>query len=169
MKRTLLLIAIISVLNSCSKNNNQDTTVAENNKARIIEFYDKVVNAHNPDMVDSFFTDDFTDPQMNPDKPVGVAGIKASFKNDFFTAFPDGHVDVHFLVASGDTVVAQVALSGTNTGSTSKMQATNKKVNIDGTAIFIMRDGKIAKRWRFFDDLLMMQQLGMLVQRKDSV
>jgi steroid delta-isomerase-like uncharacterized protein len=134
-----------------------------NNKQRMQQFYDQVINAHNVNAIDSFCTADFVD--HNPDEGFtgkGVADLKASFKA-FFTAFPDIHITTHFMVAEGDTIAAHVNLTGTNSGAMGPgMPATNKKISVDGIDMVAVKDGKATERWGFFDTRKMMTDLGMM-------
>ncbi len=168
MKKIFYLILPLGLFTSCMQDKSTDLKEAKS-KERIQQFYDQLVNPHNVDMVDSFFTSDFVDHQLEPEKSkIGAEGVKAAFKNDFFTSFPDAHLKVHFMLASGDTVMAKVTMTGTNTGLLNGKPATNKSINFDGIAVFVLRDNKIAERWRFFNDVLMMQQLGMMPGQDDG-
>ena len=78
----------------------------------------------------------------------GREDIKA-FMTDFRTAFPDlnfwGTAD---LIAEGDHVVGRWEGGGTHTGTAFyDVEPTGEPVNINGTAILRMRDGKIVEHW----------------------
>src|SRR5258706_2351422 len=104
-------------------------------------------------MIDSFCSADFVDHNPDPGRSgKGSDDWKASSK-DFFTAYPDIHVTTNFMIASGDTVMAHVTMSGTNSGAMGGMPATNKQVNIDGIDVIVIKDGKAAERWGFFDTM----------------
>ncbi|MBE9491158.1 MAG: ester cyclase, partial [Bacteroidetes bacterium] len=51
---------------------------------------------------------------------------------------------------------------GTHTGDFFGIPATGNSVNIDGTTLVKMKDGKIAEEQDFMDNMLFMQQLGIL-------
>ena len=139
---------------------------ASRNKERIQQFYDQLVNAHNAEMVDSFFTADVKDHMDELSEPiVGADSMKSGFR-EFFATFPDAHLQTHFMVAEGDTVVAKVTMTGTNTGPLRGGPPTGKAINVSGTAVFVLKDGKINERWRNFDDVAMMQQLGMMGRKE---
>jgi steroid delta-isomerase-like uncharacterized protein len=162
MKKLFYFLFSVLMLSSCASEQDSSNDKTSTNKERIQQFYDQLVNAHNANMTDSFFTSDFKDHQLPQGKiKTGSEGVKDAF-NIFFTGFPDAHLDVQFMVAEGDTVISKVLMTGTNTGQLSGMQPTNRPIRIEGVAIFILKDGKIAERWRFFDDILMMQQLGVM-------
>ncbi len=163
MKKLLSIIAVAAIAVSCNAPTNTSNTnnMADANKAKVQRFYDEVINAHNPAMVDSFCQADFLD--HNPDQGhsgKGIEDLKAQFK-EFFAAFPDIHVKTNFMVAEGDKVVGHVTMSGTNSGAMGGMPATNKKIEIDGIDIIQIKDGKANERWGVFDTMKMMSQLGM--------
>ncbi len=162
MKNFACLFFIAVILLSC---NQPATTAGSNtdaNKATVQNFYDQMINAHNTAMIDSFCSADFVDHNPDPGRTgKGIDDMKASFK-DFFTAYPDVHVKTDFMVAEGDTVAAHVTVTGTNSGAMGNMPATNKQINIEGIDIIVLKDGKAVERWGVFDNMAMMQQLGMM-------
>jgi steroid delta-isomerase-like uncharacterized protein len=163
--KNLIYILIIAVFAAgCGNMANQGVAKNESaNKDRVAQFYEKVVNAHNVDMIDSFCTADFVD--HNPDmghSGKGTDDLKASFK-EFFAAFPDVHMTANFMVAEGDKVVSHLTITGTNTGAMGNMPATGKSMNVDGIDIVGgIKDGKASERWGFFDNMKMMMQMGMM-------
>jgi predicted ester cyclase len=72
------------------------------------------------------------------------------------------HVTINFIVVRGDTVIAQTTTTGTNSGPNMGMPATNKKINMDGVDIVIIKDGKATEHWGFFEEMKMMTQLGLM-------
>jgi len=162
MKNFIYIFMIAEILTSCSSTNNNDNLKAEANKARIMRFYEEVLNAHNPSMVDSFCVSDFID--HNPDQGhtgKGLDDLKAGL-NDFFTAFPDFKIKSNFMIASGDSVMVHMTMTGTNTGSMAGMPATGKQVSVDGVDIILLKDGKATERWGYFDMIKFMTQLGLM-------
>ena len=160
MKKMLYLFVASITLLSCTKVEKNNNDLQANNAARMQEFYDQVFNAHNPAMIDSFCTADIVDHQADPRYPAGINGLKAVF-TDYFTAFPDMHVKTNFVKAWGDTVMAHITMTGTNSGSFMGMPATNKSMNIGGVDFVIIKDGKATEHWGYQEDGKMMAQLGM--------
>jgi predicted ester cyclase len=165
MKKIFLLFAAAALIVSCMPNNASNKKEADN-KAKFQRFYDEVINAHNPNAVDSFCTADFTDHQPSPGHTgKGLDDLKAEFK-DFFTAFPDIHMKTEMMVADGDTVMALITMTGTNSGAIGpNMPATNKQINVQGMDVIVIKDGKASDRWGFNEEGKMMQQMGMMPQQ----
>ncbi len=77
-------------------------------------------------------------------------------------AFPDLHFVINDQFTSGEKVSTRWTAKGTNTGSFGEMQATGKGVEIEGLIIDYVVNGKVAKRWELWDQMAMMQQLGVV-------
>ncbi len=80
------------------------------------------------------------------------------------SAFPDVHMDVEDMIAEGDKVVARVSVSGTHQGEFMGIDPTGNRVTITGIDILRIVDGKVVEHWGNFDDLGMLQQLGVMEQ-----
>jgi steroid delta-isomerase-like uncharacterized protein len=160
MKKILFLFALAAIIFSC--NNSADKSMSDqaaNNRSKAQRFYDEVINGHNAAMIDSFCTEDFTD--HNPSQGHSGKGredLRAAF-NEMFSAVPDIKITPDFIIAHGDTVVAYVTMTGTNSGPMRSMPATNKSFKINGVDIIVVKDGKARDRWGMFDDISLMRQL----------
>src|SRR4051812_5235585 len=103
MKNLFLLIALAGIITSCNNMNKTENKSAAS-EARLQRFYDEVINSHNPNVVDSFCTADFTDHNPSPGHTgKGLDDLKAQFR-EFFTGMPDVHMSVNMMAAHGDTV-----------------------------------------------------------------
>jgi len=164
MKNFACLLFVAAIIYSCNTASTMGGADASANKARVQSFYDQVINAHSTAAIDSFCSADFVDHNPDPGRSgKGSDDLKASFK-DFFTGYPDIHVKTNFMIAEGDTVMAHVTLTGTNSGALGNMPATNKQISVDGIDVIVLKDGKANERWGFFDTQKMMQDLGMMPQ-----
>ncbi len=76
------------------------------------------------------------------------------------SAMPDVNVTVEQMVAEGDLVAVRWIGRGTNTGTGNGLQATGKKLEIEGMTIFRIEDGKIVEEWNSIDELGLYRQLG---------
>ena len=78
------------------------------------------------------------------------------------TAFPDLKVWVDRTVAEGGMVAVHWRSSGTNSVKTGSFPGTGKAVAVDGMTFFRFEDGRIVEEWTTYDNLSVMQQLGLL-------
>lgn len=77
-------------------------------------------------------------------------------------AFPDLKITVDKQVAERDLVAVRWTARGTNTGAGNGIPATGSTVQMSGTTLFRMSDGRIAEEWTCADSLGLMKQLGLL-------
>jgi steroid delta-isomerase-like uncharacterized protein len=170
MKKILFLVMLAAIIYSCNNSANNsmsDQTAA--NKAKAQRFYDEVINGHNAALADSFCTKDFTD--HNPSRGhsgKGIDDLRAQF-TEMFAAIPDAKISPDFMIATGDTVVAYVTMTGTNSGAMGNMPASNKSFKVNGIDIIVIKEGKATDRWGLFDDMSMMAQLGMIPSSDSSM
>lgn len=72
----------------------------------------------------------------------------------------DNRVIIEDLIAEGDKVVCRFTASGTHQGEFMGIPLTEKRVTIMEIRIYSIIDGKIVECWGFFDQMGLMQQLG---------
>ena len=134
---------------------------AEENKAIARRGYE-AINQNNLDALDEVAAPHLTDHDPAPGQAPGLDGVKQWFSS-MHTAFPDFQMNVEDMIAEGDKVVARVRMSGTHQGVFMGIDATGNRVTITGIDILrVNADGKIVEHWGNFDDLGMMQQLGVV-------
>jgi steroid delta-isomerase-like uncharacterized protein len=136
----------------------------EDENRRLFQRYFDETNADNLDVLDEIFAADYLhhDP-ANPDPrpvvgPQGVRDHLVSLK----AAFPDLKFEVDDMVAEGEDIVVRWTARGTNTGDYFGMPATNRPIEITGMNSWTTRDGQAIEGWVNRDDMLMMQQLGVV-------
>ena len=97
-----------------------------------------------------------------PDQEVRGIEEAKQFVAMFKSAFPDMQATVEDVVAEGDKVVTRVTLRGTHQGEVEEFgPPTGKQVEIEGITIHRIENGKIAEEWNSYDNLSVMQQLGL--------
>ncbi len=133
---------------------------AEENKAIVRRAYE-AINQNNLDALDEMVAPDITDHDPAPGQGPGLEGVKQYFSS-LHTAFPDFQMNVDFMVAEEDKVVARVSVSGTHQGEFLGIDPTGSRVAITGIDVLRIVDGKIVEHWGNFDDLGMLQQLGVV-------
>jgi len=85
----------------------------------------------------------------------------------FLSAFHDTHFTIEEIIAEGDKVMTRASMSGVQKGALEGIPPTGKTINISIFTVFRLVDGKIAEEWEIYDDLGMMQQLGMELKPKE--
>lgn len=99
---------------------------------------------------------------------VGVEGAR-QFLSMWHEGFPNAHITIENIVSDDEMVAARFSFRGQNTGSFMGMPATGNSIDITGTGIFRLEDGKLMDSWMNFDLLGLMQQLGATVSLDDRV
>ena len=91
---------------------------------------------------------------------VGLENFKAYYGN-YITGFSDGELIFVDLFGQGDKMVKHWRFKGTHDGDFFGVPATNKKVDVSGTTLIKMKDGKIVSEQDFMDFLSFYTQLGL--------
>jgi steroid delta-isomerase-like uncharacterized protein len=101
------------------------------------------------------------DETIPPELPAGREGIKA-LAQGYTNAFPDMALTVEDQVAEGDKVVTRWKARGTHQGELMGIPPTGKEGRVSGITIDRIKDGKIIETWTNWDQLSLLQQLGVI-------
>jgi steroid delta-isomerase-like uncharacterized protein len=130
---------------------------AEENKALARHSWEL---ADNPDIIDEVYAPDVV--WHNPDQDVHGIEEAKQFIGMYTTAFPDMSVTVEDAIAEGDKVVTRVTLRGTHQGEVEAFgPPTGRQVEGEGITIHRIEGGKIVEEWNAYDNLTLLQQLGL--------
>jgi len=93
-----------------------------------------------------------------------IRGLKGNKQDtsEVFNAFPDVHFTIDDMVAEGDKVAVRWTMTGTHKGEFMGRPPTNKKVTGWGITIDRIVGGKYVESWVRYDNLGLMQQLGLV-------
>ena len=160
-----LLLIFFAILISCgSPEKNEKLTKLQNAKERLernIAMYDETWNI--------FFTGDtsivnserFQEDVVVVTAQGDITGIDATrnYYYNFLTGFSDSDFTILEVVGQGNRLVKHWNFKGTHTGNFFGIPASGNKLNLSGTTMVTMKDGKIAKEQDFFDMMSMVNQL----------
>jgi steroid delta-isomerase-like uncharacterized protein len=104
---------------------------------------------------------DFVDHNPLPGLPPDREGFKQSFAV-FRSAFPDFTYTIDDMVAEGDRVMVRFTARGTQRGEMVGIPPTGNQVSVTGIDLFRLAGGKVAEFWLSWDQLGLMQQLGVI-------
>jgi predicted ester cyclase len=135
----------------------------EDNKALVRRFFEEVFSKGDFVAADEILAANHVNhfPGNPPGLPSGAEGYKQLLAM-YRAAFPDLHAAIEDQFAEGDKVVTRTTSTGTNTGSLFDMYPTGKSVVVTGITIDRIAGGKIVESWGNFDQLGLMQQIGLL-------
>ena len=93
-----------------------------------------------------------------------ISGIEAfrDYYNNYLTGFSDGEFKFIDIIGQGDRLVKHWNFKGTHDGEMFGIPPTNNKVDISGTTVVLMKDGKVLQEQDFFDNYSFLMQLGLL-------
>jgi len=139
--------------------------IAQENTTLVITEYERKwidgLNNGNISVADEVFLPDCViHINGNPQRDLSVENFK-QMAAGLLVAFPDLHFTINDQFSSGQKVSTRWTARGTNTGPFGEMKATGKTVEIEGLIIDHVVNGKVAKRWEIWDQMAMMQQLGL--------
>jgi steroid delta-isomerase-like uncharacterized protein len=135
----------------------------EENKAISRRDVDEGFNKGNLAALDQIYASNHVNHDNLPGLPNKVEGLKQFIGMYMYrVAFPDLNTKIDLQIAEGDRVVTHWTATGTNKGSLMGMPATNKRATITGTTIERFAGGKIVETRNTFDQVGMMQQLGVI-------
>ena len=89
---------------------------------------------------------------------VGIEACKKHYMN-FLTGFSNIEFTIPEVIGQGNRLVKHWNFKGTHTGDFFGMPASGNKLNLSGTTLVTIKDGKIAKEHDFFDMKSMLDQL----------
>jgi steroid delta-isomerase-like uncharacterized protein len=135
------------------------STLQEQNKAIAKRVVEELLSKGRFELADQLYAKDFVNHGVKRDATLDED--QAALKG-WHQAFTDVVVEPKKLIAEDDLVTVYWIAHGTNTGSGNGLPATGKKIELAGITIWRIVDGKIKEEWSAFDQLSMMQQLGLL-------
>lgn len=102
-------------------------------------------------------------PNHDPNNPIapGPEGLR-QVASLYRSAIPDLRFKIEQEIAEGDFVVQRITATGTQRGDLPGIPATGKYSTVTGVIITRFKDGKVAEAWSQFDQLGMLQQLGVV-------
>ena len=124
------------------------------------------LNRHDVSGLKPFWTADTV--ERFPDRTCRGPDEIAAYFEETFAALPDMRIEPVSIVEQGDDVFAHWHLTGTHTGPVQGIEATGKRIELDGIDHFVLRDGKVVSNFVVFDQMQYSRQLGILPSQ-DSV
>jgi steroid delta-isomerase-like uncharacterized protein len=139
------------------------SSLQEQNKAIAKRAFDEILCHRHYELAEQLYAKDFVNHGLH--RNISLEEDQAALKG-WHQAFPDGVTVPEKLIAEDDLVAIYWTAHGTNTGTGNGLPATGKKAELAGITIWRIVDGKIKEEWSAFDQLKMMQQLGLLPPNK---
>lgn len=134
--------------------------MSEENKAIARRIWEEVWKGK-LDVADEILDKSFIGHSLGVELPPGPEGFK-QFVSIFRSAFPDIHVTIEDQITEEDRVVTRWTARMTHKGELMGIPATGKQVVVTGISINRFVGDKSVEAWDNWDELGMMQQLGVV-------
>jgi steroid delta-isomerase-like uncharacterized protein len=141
------------------------SSLQEQNKAIAKRAFEEILSQGRFELATELYAKDFINHGLHSN--ASLEEDQAALRG-WHAAFPDVVIVPEKLIAEGDLVTIYWVARGTNTGTGNGLPATGKKAELAGITIWRIADGKIKEEWSAFDQLSMMQQLGLLPADKQA-
>jgi predicted ester cyclase len=133
----------------------------ERNKQLVLDHYRSTVSQVDFEEIRQQISPEFIDHGAPPGTQPGAEWVTKHVKS-FHAAFPDIGIHIEEVMAERDLVTVRATWSGTHQGDYMGFSATQRSIQLKGTVMWRVRDGRIVERWGCLDRLSLMQQLGMI-------
>jgi steroid delta-isomerase-like uncharacterized protein len=138
----------------------------ESNKA-VVQRFREALDAGDLDGAFAVFAPNAVVHMGSAPEPLSMEGFK-QMGQLLLGAFTGSTSTVEGMIAEGDKVVSRLIFRGTHTGDLMGIPPTGKSVAMSEIIIDRLADGKIVESWRLFDQMAMMQQLGLIPAPEQS-
>src|SRR5437867_4828396 len=138
------------------------SSLQEQNKAIAKRAFEEILSGGLFELAEELYAKDFINHGIH--RNASLKEDQAALKG-WHEAFPDITITPEKLIAEDDLVTIYWIARGTNTGTGNGLPATGKKGELAGITIWRIVNGKIKEEWSAFDQLSLMQQLGLLDQK----
>ncbi len=134
--------------------------MSEENKA-LARYSWEVVSQRDPDLLEEVYAADVV--WHEPEQDVQGLEEAKQFFSKYLTAFPDFNATVEDAIAEGDKAVTRWTIRGTHQGEVEDFgPPTGRQIELEGITIHRIEGGKIVEEWERYDNLGVMQQLGLV-------
>lgn len=137
--------------------------MSEENKEKARRSWE-IVNQRDPDLIETIYPADLV--WHEPDQDIRGYEQAKQFVSTFFKALPDINITVEDVIAEGDKAVTRYTIRGTHQGETEDFgPPTGRQMELKGITIHRFEDGKIVEEWEAYDNLSVLQQLGLVPEQ----
>jgi len=155
------IIKIVTIISACFLTTDSvfASSLQDENKAVARRAFEEILSRGRFDLAEQLYAKDFVNHGVR--RNASLEEDQAALKG-WHQAFSDLSIVPEKLIAEGDLVAIYWIARGTNTGTGNGLPATGKKAELAGITIWRVVDGKIREESSAFDQLSLMQQLGLL-------
>ena len=159
MKKIVVLLLAGLSITACMSDADKNAAQSKKNVDFYTKVWEQVINEGKVNVLDTAYAESIvlhTLPEIK-----GIKAAKAYYAG-FVTGFSNRKFTVKRMFADGENLVKHWQFTGTHTGVFMGIPATGRTVNIEGSTIAKIVDGKIVEEQDFMDNMSFLKQLGLI-------
>lgn len=159
MKKIVVLLLAGLSITACMSDADKNAAQSKKNVDFYTKVWEQVINEGKVNVLDTAYAESIvlhTLPEIK-----GIKDAKAYYAG-FVTGFSNRKFTVKRMFADGENLVKHWQFTGTHTGAFMGIPATGRTVNIEGSTIAKIVDGKIVEEQDFMDNMSFLKQLGLI-------
>lgn len=134
-------------------------TTASNGE--LVRWAFEILNTRDATPLRQLWTDDTV--EHFPDRTCRGAGEIAEYFEHVFAALPDFHTEVREIAEQGEHVFVRWHLTGSHSGGAFRgIEATGRRIELDGIDHSVLRDGTVVSNHIVFDQMSWARQIGLM-------
>ena len=168
MKYKILVFLLGIIIINCDTKPSQEcidlldaSSKVKNNVEMYSKIWDTAINGRNLEVINLENFDENIKAITADGDIMGIDAFKAYY-NNYLTGFSDAEFNIVDVFGQGDKIVKHWNFKGTHDGDFFGIPPTGKKIDLIGTTLVLMKDGKILQEQDFFDNYSLLSQLGLL-------
>ncbi|MBC8004505.1 MAG: ester cyclase [Verrucomicrobia bacterium] len=139
-----------------------------NDQRQLVEQFMEAIANHDYPKIREMLHDEYTYESSDGQRMEGPEAGIARYEM-LTSAFPDLHMDIRNMFVDGNTIVSEFINHGTHQGEMNGIEPTYHPIALPSCNIIEIRDGKIYADRDYYDNALMMHQLGVVLGREQTV
>jgi steroid delta-isomerase-like uncharacterized protein len=137
--------------------------MSEDAKALARRPWEEIVNQANLEAIDEIYPTDLV--WHVPEGDIQGSEQVKQFVGMYLSAFPDINVTVEDVIVEGEKAVTRWTMRGTHQGELMGIAPTGRHIEVEGITIHRIEGGKIVEEWERYDNLSVLQQLGLVAEQ----
>lgn len=126
---------------------------------QLVEQFMEAITNHDYPKIQEMLHEEYTYESCDGQRAEGVEAGVARYES-MTTAFPDMRMDIRNIFVDGNTVVSEFIIHGIHQGEMNDIEPTWHPIAVPSCNILEIKDGKIYADRDYYDNSLMMHQLG---------
>lgn len=159
MKKIVVLLLAGLSITACVSDADKNAAQSKKNVDFYTKVWEQVINEGKVNVLDTAYAESIVIHTLPEIK--GIKDAKAYYAG-FVTGFSNRKFTVKRMFADGENLVKHWQFTGTHTGVFMGIPATGRTVNIEGSTIAKIVDGKIVEEQDFMDNMSFLKQLGLI-------